>query len=60
MFRPAQTLDNDNIFAAPVIFTACARNSPRLRFTVTSNHTIVDIDEIIENLDAHLQLTALK
>lgn len=54
MFRLAQALDKADIFAAPVIFPACPKNSPRIRFTVTSNHTIADIDEIIETLDDHL------
>ena len=51
---PAQALDKADIFAAPVIFPACPKTSPRIRFTVTSNRTLSDIDENIETLDGHL------
>jgi 8-amino-7-oxononanoate synthase len=54
MLRLAQALDKADIFVAPVIFPACPKNSPRLRFTVTSSHTIADIDEIIETLGSDL------
>ena len=54
MFRLAQTLHKANIFVAPVIFPACPKNSPRLRFTVTSSHTVADMDEIIETLGSGL------
>jgi len=50
MFRLALALDKANIFVAPIIFPACPKNSPRLRFTVTSNHSTADIDEVANTL----------
>lgn len=54
MFRLTQVLDAADIFAAPIIFPACPKNSPRIRFSVTADHTRAELDKVAAILERHL------
>lgn len=49
MFELVARLDGDDIFASPVIYPACPRNKPRVRISLSSEHTIADMDRVIES-----------
>ncbi len=45
-----QHLLNDGIFALPVVYPVVARNRCRFRFSVRADHTISDIDYVLNSL----------
>jgi 7-keto-8-aminopelargonate synthetase-like enzyme len=53
MFELVARLDGDDIFASPVIYPACPRNKPRVRISLSSEHTIADMDRVIESCERH-------
>lgn len=53
MFELVARLDADDIFASPVIYPACPRNKPRVRISLSSEHTIADMDRVIESCERH-------
>ncbi len=53
MFKLVAKLDEDNIFVSPVIFPACPRKEPRVRLSLAADHTIADMDRVLESLARH-------
>jgi 8-amino-7-oxononanoate synthase len=53
MFELVGRLDGDDIFASPVIYPACPRNKPRVRISLSSEHTIADMDRVLEACGRH-------
>jgi 7-keto-8-aminopelargonate synthetase-like enzyme len=53
MFELVARLDADDIFASPVIYPACPRNKPRVRISLSSEHTIADMDRVLEACERH-------
>lgn len=53
MFELVARLDGDDIFASPVIYPACPRNQPRVRISLSSEHTIADMDRVLESAGKH-------
>lgn len=53
MFELVALLDADDIFASPVIYPACPRNKPRVRISLSSEHTIADMDRVLDSCGLH-------
>lgn len=53
MFNLVARLDSDDIFASPVIYPACPRKAPRVRLSLTAEHTIEDMDRVLGSLERH-------
>lgn len=53
MFELVGRMDADNIFASPVIYPACPRNKPRVRISLSSEHTIADMDRVLDSVSRH-------
>jgi 8-amino-7-oxononanoate synthase len=51
MFELVAALDRDSIFASPVVYPACPKNKPRVRISLMSDHTIADMDRLLESLE---------
>jgi 8-amino-7-oxononanoate synthase len=48
-------LDRDDIFASPVVFPACPRDQPRVRLSLSTLHTIDDMDMVLDSFARHGQ-----
>lgn len=59
MISLVAALDADNIFASPVIYPACPRNKPRVRFSLSSEHTIADMDRLLESCERNGKMLGL-
>jgi 8-amino-7-oxononanoate synthase len=53
MFELVARLDGDDIFASPVAYPACPRNKPRVRISLSSEHTIADMDRVLDACERH-------
>jgi 8-amino-7-oxononanoate synthase len=53
MFELVARMDSDNIFASPVVYPACPRDKPRVRISLSSEHTIADMDRVLESVARH-------
>ena len=53
MFEMVARLDGDDIFASPVVYPACPRDKPRVRFSLSSEHTLADMDWVLESVTRH-------
>lgn len=53
MFEMVQGLDDDGIFASPVIYPACPRNAPRVRISLSADHTLAEMDRLLDSLSRH-------
>lgn len=53
MFELVARLDDDDIFASPVTYPACPRNKPRVRISLSSEHTLADMDRVLDSLARH-------
>lgn len=53
MFEMTIRLNADGIFVSPVIYPACARNAPRVRMSLGAEHTIADMDSVIDAFRRH-------
>jgi 8-amino-7-oxononanoate synthase len=59
MFELVARLDSDDIFASPVIYPACPRDKPRVRISLSSEHTIADMDRVLESVARHGRMLGL-
>jgi 7-keto-8-aminopelargonate synthetase-like enzyme len=53
MFELVARRDADDIFASPVIYPACPRDKPRVRISLSSEHTIADMDRVLDSVAKH-------
>ena len=53
MFELVALLDGDDIFASPVLYPACPKNKPRVRISLSSEHTLADMDRVLESMARH-------
>lgn len=53
MFDLIEALDKDNIFASPVIYPACPKKQLRARLSLTAEHTLTDMDRVLDSLAKH-------
>lgn len=53
MFEMVLRLDSDNIFASSVYYPACPKKEPRVRLSLNSNHTIEDMDMVLDSFKRH-------
>jgi 8-amino-7-oxononanoate synthase len=53
MFEMVIGLDEDDIFASPVAYPACPRNAPRIRLSLNAEHTMEDMDRVLDSFARH-------
>lgn len=53
MFEMVIGLDQDDIFASPVIYPACPKKEPRVRISLNAEHSIADMDKVLDSFERH-------
>lgn len=53
MFEMIIGLDEDGIFASPVIYPACPKKEPRVRLSLNAEHTLSDMDKVLDSFERH-------
>lgn len=53
MLRLVAGLEQDDIFASPVIYPACPKNTPRVRLSLTSDLVLEDIYHVLDSFEQH-------
>ncbi len=51
MFDLVAALDAESIFVSPVVYPACPKHKPRVRLSLMADHTLADIDHLLDVLD---------
>lgn len=53
MFEMVLGLDKDNIFVSPVSYPACPKKEPRVRLSLNAEHTVEDMDRVLDSFTRH-------
>jgi len=51
MFELVAALDKEDIFVSPVAYPACPKNKPRVRLSLMADHTIDDMNHLLDILE---------
>ncbi len=53
MFKLVGGVDSDDIFVSPVMYPACPKKEPRVRLSLTADHTLDDMNRVLDSFARH-------